>query len=149
MAKKFKNLQMQTLARHIAEIRICDRPSDGWLGAIRKSLGMSVQTLADRMNISQQSVSKFEKNEVEDSITITSLRKAAEAMECKLVYAIIPVTGGLEDIVKKQAFRKASEIVNPVSHSMMLEAQEVGNKKEKIAELADEMVKNLKSDLWK
>lgn len=54
------------------------------------------------MGIAQQSVSKFEKNELDEAITIKSLHKAAEAMDCKFVYAIIPNHGNLEDIVKNR-----------------------------------------------
>ncbi len=148
MAKKFKNLQLTTLSNHIAEIKFCERPSDGWIAAVRKSLSMPVNLLAKKVGMSQQALSNLEKNEVDGTITIKSLRKVAEGMNCKLVYAIVPNEGNLEDIVKKQAIKKAYGIVNPVNHSMMLEAQEVGNKDKKIQEVADELAQNLNSKLW-
>ena len=37
----------------------------------------------------------------------------------------------MRDIVRKQALRKDRDIVDPVDHSMMLEAQDVGNKQER------------------
>jgi predicted DNA-binding mobile mystery protein A len=146
--KRFKNFQLKTLEQHINEIRLCERPSKGWISAIRQSLGMNVRQLGKRMGVTQQLVSKFEKNESNDLITLKSLRKAAAAMDCKLVYAIIPNNGTLEDIITKQAYRKSYNIVIPVHHTLMLEAQEVKNKDEKIKELAEELVNNLNSKLW-
>lgn len=146
--KKFKNLQLKILEKHIADIHICDRPSDGWIRSIRKAIGMSARQLAERIGITQQSASQLEENELDNSITLKTLRRAAEAMNCKLVYAIIPNYSNLEDIVKNQAYKKAKKLVEPVNHTMLLEAQEVGNLQEKIIETADELVKNLHPKLW-
>jgi predicted DNA-binding mobile mystery protein A len=76
------------------------------------------------------------------------MRRAAEAMDCKLVYAIIPNQGNLEDIVRKQAYKKAKAIVEPVNHTMLLEAQEVGDLHNKIIETTDELVNDFNSKLW-
>ncbi|MDB2414181.1 mobile mystery protein A [Rickettsiales bacterium] len=148
MSDKLKHLQIQTLDRHIAEIRVCDRPSDGWIAAIRKSLGMSVRQLAERIGITQQSTARLETNETDDSITLKSLRKAAEALDCRVVYALIPNEGSLEVTIRKQAIKKASELVKDVDHTMQLEAQGVGNVDAKIKELAEDLAKNPNSKLW-
>jgi len=148
MSDKLKHLQIQTLDRHIAEIRVCDRPSDGWIAAIRKSLGMSVRQLAERIGITQQSTARLETNEADDSITLKSLRKAAEALDCRVVYALIPNEGSLESTIRKQAIKKASELVKDVDHTMQLEAQGVGNIDAKIKEMADDLAKNPNSKLW-
>lgn len=145
---KFKQLQLKTLDSHIATIRICDRPTEGWIRSIRKAIGMSMRQLAERIGITQQSTLKLEENELDNSITLKTLKKAAEAMDCKLVYAIVPNQGNLDDIVKKQAYNKAKSIVIPVNHTMLLEAQEVGNLKEKIAETANELANELNSKFW-
>jgi len=148
MSDKLKHLQIQTLDRHIAEIRVCDRPSDGWIAAIRKSLGMSVRQLAERIGITQQSTARLETNEADDSITLKSLRKAAEALDCRVVYALIPNEGSLEATIRKQAIKKASELVRDVDHTMQLEAQGVGNVDAKTKEMADDLAKNPNSKLW-
>lgn len=148
MTDKFKYLQLQQLDRHVAGIRVCDRPSDGWIRAVRKALGMSVRQLAGRMGMTQQAVSQFEASEVDDAVTLKTLRKAAEAMGCKVVYAIIPVDGSLQDIVREQATQKAKEIVTAVDHTMQLEAQGVGNLQAMIEETAEEFSKAPNSKLW-
>jgi len=148
MASKMKQLQLQTLDRHLAEVRVCDRPSDGWIAAVRKSLGMSVRQMAERMGMTQQSAARLEANEAEDSITLKSLRKAAESLNCRLVYALVPNDGSLQAILDKQALVKAKDIVSAVDHTMQLEAQGVGNLQQKIKETAEELAKNPNTKLW-
>ena len=148
MMNKFKYMQLRTLDDHLSEVSVCDRPSGGWIRAVRTSLGMSVRQMGKRIGITQQSAARLEKNEANDAITLKSLRKAAEALDCRLVYALVPNEGGLRDIVRKQALRKARDIVDSVDHSMMLEAQDVGNKQEKTDQLADELARNPNPRLW-
>ena len=100
------------------------------------------------MGMTQQAVSQLEASELDDSVTLKTLRKAAEAMGCQLVYAIIPVDGSLQDIVCGQATQKAKEIVTAVDHTMQLEAQGVGNLQAKIEETAEELSKTPNSKLW-
>jgi predicted DNA-binding mobile mystery protein A len=132
----------------MAEIRVCDRPSDGWIRAVRKSLGMSVRQLATRMGVTQQAVSQLEAKELNETVSIKTLRKAAEALNCRLVYALVPNDGGLQGILDKQALMKAKDIVSAVDHTMQLEAQGVGNLQQKIKETAEELAKNPNSKLW-
>ena len=145
---RFKYMQLRALDDHLSGVSVCDRPSGGWIRAVRISLGMSVRQMAERIGITQQSASRLEKNEVEDAITLRSLRKAAEALDCRLVYALVPKEGGLRDIVRRRALEKAADIVGPVDHSMMLEAQDVDDRREKTARIADELARNPGTGLW-
>ena len=146
--KKFKYLQLKTLDQHIANIRICAVPFGGWIRSIRKAIGMNASQLAKKIGITQQTVSQLEINEAEGTITLRSLSKAAEAMDCKLVYAIVPNQGSLLNIVAKQAHKKATSIAKNVDHSMLLEGQSVGNLEEKISEIENNLVNNMNSKLW-
>ncbi len=148
MTDKFKYMQLRTLDDHLSRVNVCDRPSGGWIRAVRTSLGMSVRQMAERMGITQQSAARLEKNEADDVIKLKSLRKVAEALDCRLVYALVPNEGDLAEILRKQAIRKASDIVDPVDHSMMLEAQDVGDRREKILQVADELARNPNPRLW-
>jgi predicted DNA-binding mobile mystery protein A len=148
MINKFKVLQLQTMDQHLAALRFSERPSDGWISAVRKSLGMNVSQLAKRLKITKQSAAKLETNEIEDAITLKSLRRVAEAMDCQLVYALVPHGGSLESLIQKQALKKAQEIVEPVDHSMMLEGQNIGNLQEEIKRTAKDLAKNPNSKLW-
>jgi predicted DNA-binding mobile mystery protein A len=100
-------------------------PKDGWIRSIRQSLGMSAMDLGNRLGIARQSILALEKSELEGRIQIDSLKKVAEAMDCTLVYALVPKSS-LEDFVQKQIQKIAKENLIKVSHSMKLEDQEVG-----------------------
>ncbi|MBL4820596.1 MAG: mobile mystery protein A [Gammaproteobacteria bacterium] len=145
---KFKQMQLQTLDKHLAQVSVPGVPSGGWIRAIRSGVGMSIQQLATRIGIAKQSVARLENNEADDSITLKTLRKAAEALDCQLVYVLVPNKNGLQGIVEKQALLKAKEIVSAVDHTMQLEAQGVGNAQAKIKETAEELAKSPNTKLW-
>jgi len=65
-------------------------PKRGWINLIRTSLGLSTRKLAKRMGVNQPRVVKIESAELNETVTLKTLKKAAEAMGCKLVYGIIP-----------------------------------------------------------
>lgn len=98
------------------------RPNQGWIRAIRQALGMTAEQLGRRMGITQATLSGMEASEINGSIRLSTLRKAAEAMNCTLVYALVPNTS-LEDIVQDQAKKVAAEQLKPVEHTMLLENQ--------------------------
>ena len=69
---------------------------------------------------------QLEKAEAEDRITLKSLRAAAQALGCELVYALVPKADTLQDLVKERARAQAKKHVLGVEHSMALEDQAVG-----------------------
>ncbi len=85
---------------------------------------MTFKDVAQRMGVSEATVSGYEKREADDSITLGSLRRAAEAMNCRLVYAIVPETS-LEQVVRDRAARIVDERLARVGHTMSLENQGV------------------------
>ncbi|PZP83627.1 MAG: mobile mystery protein A [Azospirillum brasilense] len=143
-----KQLHIQILDRHLAEVHLCDRPAGGWIAAIRKALGMSMRQLGARMGTTQQSTARMEQNELEGSITLRSLRKAAEALDCRVAYVLIPNAGSLEATIHNQARKKAAELATPVDHTMQLEGQGVGNLPRMIENLAAELARNPNYKLW-
>ena len=62
----------------------------GWLRKSRESLFLSTKTMAIRLEISQAAYSKYEENEENGRISLATLARAAEAMDCEFVYAIRP-----------------------------------------------------------
>ncbi|HKC72010.1 MAG TPA: hypothetical protein VKB60_10325, partial [Terriglobales bacterium] len=73
-------------------------------------------------------------SEAEYRITLGSLRNAADALGCQLVYALLPKNGSIQELAEESARTKAAENVRAVEHSMALEDQAVGGVEEKIAE---------------
>lgn len=104
------------------------RPFGGWIRAIREALGMRAEDLAARMGVSQSSLTRLEKSERAGTIGLDALTRAADALECDVVYAIVP-RRPLEAIVGDQARRRALQRVNRVGHTMALEDQALGGPK--------------------
>ena len=76
------------------------------------------------MRVAQSTYTRFERNEVEDTITLSTLRKAAEALDCTLVYALLP-NNSLDDAVRDRARMAADALLARVHHTMRLEDQAV------------------------
>ena len=53
---------------------------------------MTTRELAARMHVSQPAVTQLERSEITGRAQLGSLRKAAAALDCDLVYALVPRT---------------------------------------------------------
>ena len=98
-------------------------PRLGWVRAIRDALGMTAAQLASRMGVTGPAVRGLEYTELDGGARLSSLRRAAEAMDCTLVYAFMPNTS-LQQTVERQAQGILDEQMKRVSQTMALEAQE-------------------------
>lgn len=83
-------------------------PSRGWIRAVRNALGMSGRQLSRRLGLTQQSVARMEKDEIAGALTIKTLRRVAESLDCVLVYGIVP-RESLESTVQDRARLIAGE----------------------------------------
>lgn len=63
-----------------------------WLRSTRNALMLSLETVAKKLNVSINTYSKMERNEGAMSIKLATLARAADAMDCELVYCIRPKT---------------------------------------------------------
>lgn len=117
-----QRLQLQQIDRTLSGIRVAPRPRSGWIHAVRVSLGMTTRQLAVRLGIAQSSVVSLEKSEASDTISLQTLRRAAEALECDLHYVLVP-RKPLSKRVDEQAEYVARRIVGDIAHSMGLEDQ--------------------------
>lgn len=101
------------------------RPPQGWIKTIRMALGMTSGVLAQRVgDVSDSAIRKLELAEAEDAITLASLRRVAEALDCELQYALIPRLP-LKQMLSEQASIVAEKQMERVSHTMALEEQKV------------------------
>jgi predicted DNA-binding mobile mystery protein A len=98
------------------------RPPRGWIKAIREALGMTSSQLGRRIGVSQSRVTRIEKDEALDAVTLATLRRVAEGMNCTLVYALVP-NESLEDMLRARARAVADEQLARTHHSMKLENQ--------------------------
>ena len=102
-------------------------PPKGWVRAIRDALGMTGAQLGRRIGVSAQTVDALEKSEAAGTLQLKNLRRLAEAMNCTLVYALVPNTS-LTQMVDERAREIALSDLSRVAHTMRLEAQETGNR---------------------
>lgn len=125
MVKKYQKTALEqldaTLAR-LAPLRNLQPPKKGWIRAIRDALGMSGRQLGRRMSVSKMWVGDMERLEASGATTLKTLRRAAEAMDCVLVYALVPKTT-LKETLLKQARQKIRQNMARASHTMVLEDQ--------------------------
>lgn len=145
-----KKLQLEQLARKLKGFEDATKvtpPPTGWLKAIRVSLGMSLQQLADKLSITKQSVQEIETREKEGGITLKSLKEAANAMDMQLVYALVPKDGSLDALIERKAKEMATRIVTRTSNNMKLEDQE--NSKERLKKAVEERTAIIKNEMPK
>lgn len=104
------------------------RPPRGWLRAIREALGMSAAQFARRLKVTQPRISALEKGEIDGTVTIATLKRAAEALDCAFVYALVP-RQPLEALLMERARAVATETLSRIDHTMRLENQAVSTEK--------------------
>lgn len=127
-------LAANQLDRRFEEIRPLlkqlERPSRGWIKAIREGLGMTTAQLARRMGVSQPRIAELEKAEAARNVTLSSLERAAEALDCRLVYILVP-NRPLSERLEERADEVAEAQLAAVDQTMKLEKQSVSNAKQR------------------
>jgi transcriptional regulator with XRE-family HTH domain len=67
------------------------RPVGGWLKHHRQQRELSLQAVADRLDVSPQAVHQFEKSEMAGTISLRQLAAVARAVGCRLNYELAPI----------------------------------------------------------
>lgn len=124
-------------------------PPKGWIRAVRNALGMSGRQLAERMGVTKQRASFIEKQEIDSTATLKTMRKTAESLDCVFVYGLVP-RKSLEETVRNQAKHVAVKRLARASHTMSLEDQALGKEenKEILSNMIEEIMDELPSNLW-
>ena len=153
MKPNFSKLKLCQLDATLARSRAAElpvRPPSGWLKAIREALGMTATQLARRLSVVTSTVTRLETSEADDTISLATLRRAAEALDCELRYVLVP-RQSLADTLATRANQLARERMAGVAHSMALEAQATSN--ETVANqtraLADSLLQGPRRELWR
>jgi predicted DNA-binding mobile mystery protein A len=110
---------------------------------------MTTVQLAKRMGIQQSGATLLENRELTKKVSLDILQRAAHAMNCELVYAIVPKES-LEQVVDLQAQKAAKKILQRTTHTMELEQQGAGVAETNLhlEELVMELKNNLDRRLW-
>ncbi|MBA3006800.1 MAG: mobile mystery protein A [Proteobacteria bacterium] len=152
MKTKYKQIarrQLDATLAKFSEVRKVQLPPKGWIRAVREALGMSGKQLAGRLNVSQPRVHKLEQSEPSGALTLKTMRQVAEALDCVFVYALVP-RSTLEETVRAQARAVATERLQRVSHTMLLEAQGLSTKEQQASldDAIEELARETPKDLW-
>ena len=152
MNNAFKQLRLAQMDKRFEAWRTgqpIEPPKGGWLRAIREALGMSLTQLGSRLGLTRQAVSGIERREADGSITLETLRRAADALNADVVYTVVP-RSPLADMRLEQARIKATENLERVAHSMRLEAQGVrpSSQSHQIEERARELADSWSRSIW-
>ena len=145
MARK----QLDKRLNLLQNVDILARPPRVWIKAIREALGMTTAQHGKRLGVSQPRVLGIEKAEVSSSIKLDSLERAAHALECRLVYALVP-RKPLEYLAEDRARELAKKRLRATSHSMALEDQRVdeADEQEHLERLVQKLLNQPGSALW-
>lgn len=145
-----KQYQAIVDAAATSTLQSLSQPKEGWITCVRKALGMSAAQLGRIMNQTRANISQAEQSERNESATLKTMQHLAEAMGCKLVYAIVPAEGGIESILERQARKKALALVGEASTHMALEKQSLPNAKvdAEVQRLTRELLAKQPSDFW-
>lgn len=110
---------------------------------------MTTRQLARRMGKAQSAVVEMENSEARDSISLATLRQAAEALDCTLVYALVP-NRPIDDELRARAAEVASRQLARASHTMALENQGLDRAAEEAERerLIDELLRGSPARLW-
>lgn len=153
MKSRFKDLKQRQLDAGLARWRSAElpaRPPSGWIKAIREALGMPAAYLAKRLGLVPSTVLRLETSEADDTITLGSLRRVAEALDCELQYALVPKQT-IAQTMEARANKVARERMAGVAHSMALEAQATSAEAAdtQVQEIAESLLKGSRRELWR
>lgn len=127
------------------QLRAIPRPPRGWVRAVREALGMTAAVLAARMGTTAGAVTRLEQSEAADRIQLDTLRRAADALGCDLVYLLVP-RRPLATVVRDRAHELARRQVEAVEQTMRLEDQATGKASEMEDQLAEQLLE--RGGLW-
>jgi len=149
---KLDDLRIRQLDEALAPFTpLCHRPPPptGWVKTIREALGISVRQMSRRTGLSRTSISSAETGEAKGTVQFDTLRGLADALDCDLVYAVVPRTS-LALTLEAHARKKAAALVGRVADSMKLEAQGVANEatERQVRDLAATILSDRGRDFW-
>lgn len=108
-------LALRVARRAAAGVKeMSQKPS--WLRLVRQATGIPVEQLAQQLEVTKNEVFRLEKAEREGRIVLGTLKRAAEALGCELVYGLAPKEGSLEDLAagaraeREKRFAEAREL---------------------------------------
>ncbi|MBN22040.1 MAG: transcriptional regulator [Bdellovibrionaceae bacterium] len=118
----------------------------GWIRYMRQALGMTLADLGKEVGVSVSTIAQAERREPSGKITVETLKKIADGMNCELVYAFVPRVE-IKKFLEQRARERARQILTEADKHMALEDQAV---RADFDERVDRLAKKLLAtgDIW-
>jgi predicted DNA-binding mobile mystery protein A len=117
-------------------------PRCGWTKTIRLALGMSSKLLGERLGMTAQGARKLEQAEADGSITLNTLVRLANGLDCEVRYVFVPRTSLVEQVLKR-THEVAGFPMPPV-----LAAADVQTEAQRLVALSTALAQVCKRGLW-
>ena len=142
--------QLDSNFKKLSKLKSVSIPVTGWLRLIRLSLNMSLKQFGQRLGITPQSARDIEEREKSGSISLKSLKDAADALDMDLFYILLPKQQTLKNTIEKRVNQFAEKIVLDSYESTLFKDQKEfrSGLKILIKEKAEEIKKNPPRSLW-
>jgi predicted DNA-binding mobile mystery protein A len=101
------------------------------------------------LSVSRAQIAQAEGNELSGAVTLKTLQKMAEGMNCRVVYAFVPEASA-QATVENRAKEKAEQLVSRADIHMALESQSLdkASRNYEVERLTRELLDKMPSDLW-
>jgi transcriptional regulator with XRE-family HTH domain len=103
-------LERERLERELRFFRMAGRKASyypHWLKRVRQATGVRLIDMARELKVSRSVIHRLEESEDKKSISLHSLEKVAGAMDCKVVYAIVPLGGKtILELAERQSWKR-------------------------------------------
>ncbi len=147
--KKLIREQLDETLKRFSLLKSVNPPRKGWLRAIRDAFGISTRQLGDRLGVSKSRITRIEQDELSGSVTLKTMRRMAEGLDCVFVYGFVP-RKTLEDTLRNQAIYVAEKRMKRTVHTMALEDQGITEAEQKKAfdAIVEELIRTTPKSLW-
>jgi transcriptional regulator with XRE-family HTH domain len=92
--------------RHFRMASKRSRFRSGWLRDLRRALGIPVAELTKKLKVNQSVLFRLEEKERRRNISLWALERMATAMECDVVYAVLPKHGTVIELAERLAWER-------------------------------------------
>lgn len=136
-----KSILLKHIEQRSDKIRpIIFQPETGWIRQMREALGITLSKLGDLCGVATPTIAQAERREIEGKLTLETLRRTAEAMNCDFKYMFVPKSD-MNEFIENKAYEKAKRIVASADLHMSLEDQKVKSKiEERILKLQKKLI---------
>ena len=110
MREEERELARRRLDKELRYYRLADRekhPTEQLLRRVRQVLGLRSAEVARAVGVNRSVLFRLEGSEARGTISLRAMSRVAQAMNCKVIYAVIPSDGTtLEEMVDRRKWKK-------------------------------------------